>query len=90
MRGIDEMPEALETPVAETAVVAVPAREAQHVAELLVGSGVGTILDLAPVGLSRADGAVVRNVDLTDEPESLVFDAARRSRAAGRESARGS
>ncbi|MCY2930959.1 MAG: redox-sensing transcriptional repressor Rex [Planctomycetota bacterium] len=60
-----------------TAIVAVPAGEAQAVADALVGAGVCGLLNFAPVRL-RVPGAVfVENVDLTTSLEKVAFFARR-------------
>lgn len=87
VRAIGEIPEVLESLGAEIAVLAVPVREAQHVAELLLGNGIRAILNLTPVALSPERGVVVRNVDLALELENLVFRASCRPPASGPDSA---
>ncbi|MDE7082896.1 MAG: redox-sensing transcriptional repressor Rex [Clostridia bacterium] len=49
---------------ARLAVLCVPAREAQAVADTLVDCGVMKILNFAPVLLKVKDGAIVRNIDV--------------------------
>jgi redox-sensing transcriptional repressor len=89
VRSIGEIPEVLGTLDAEVAVLAVPAAEAQHVADLLAQNGIRAILNLTPVALPPERGVVVRDVDLSLELENLVFDASCQPRAGGRRSARG-
>ncbi len=54
-------------------VIATPASAAQMVAELLVASGVRSILNFAPVVLRAPDGVEVRRVDLSTELQILNF-----------------
>lgn len=55
------------------AVLATPARYAQHVAEELVDAGVTAILNFAPVHLELPDDVSVRTVDLSTELQILSF-----------------
>jgi redox-sensing transcriptional repressor len=55
------------------AILAVPAREAQKVAEQVVAAGVKGILNFAPVHLRLPKEAKVRNIDMTIEIERLSF-----------------
>lgn len=55
------------------AVLATPARYAQHVAEELVDAGVTAILNFAPVHLELPEHVSVRTVDLSTELQILSF-----------------
>lgn len=55
------------------AVLATPARYAQHVADELVDAGVTAILNFAPVHLELPDHVTVRTVDLSTELQILSF-----------------
>lgn len=55
------------------AVLATPARYAQHVADELVGAGVTAILNFAPVHLELPEHVTVRTVDLSTELQILSF-----------------
>ena len=61
---------------ARLAILAVPARAAQEVTDLLVGAGVGGILYFATVGLTMPTGVAVRGVDLSAELQLLAFRSA--------------
>lgn len=61
---------------ARLAILAVPARAAQEVTDLLVGAGVGGILNFATVGLTVPTGVAVRGVDLSAELQLLAFRSA--------------
>jgi redox-sensing transcriptional repressor len=81
----------LERVVAEVGVsigvVATPAAAAQSVCDRLVGAGVTSVLNFAPVPLQVPAGVDVRRVDLASELQILAFHQQRRqssSAAAGR------
>jgi redox-sensing transcriptional repressor len=57
----------------EIGVIAVPANQAQRVADQLVSSGVRAILNFAPCALSVPDTVLVRGVDLSSELEHLTY-----------------
>jgi redox-sensing transcriptional repressor len=59
-------------------VVATPAAAAQQVADALVGAGVHSILNFAPVVLSVPTDVDVRRVDLASELQILAFHQQRR------------
>jgi redox-sensing transcriptional repressor len=73
----------LETVVAENGVaigvIAVPAGAAQAMCDRLVGAGVTSILNFAPLVLNVPDGVDVRKVDLSIELQILAFHAQRRN-----------
>jgi redox-sensing transcriptional repressor len=75
----------LETLVAEhgiaIGVIAVPAGAAQAMCDRLVGTGVTSILNFAPLVLTVPEGVDVRKVDLSIELQILAFHAQRRSAA---------
>ncbi len=62
------------------AVIATPADAAQSVADMLVGAGITSILNLSAVHLSVPDAVVVRPVDLATEIQILDVHAAARER----------
>jgi redox-sensing transcriptional repressor len=55
------------------AIIAVPASEAQAVANELVGAGVAGILNFAPIVLHVPDEVMVNNVNLAIELENLSY-----------------
>jgi redox-sensing transcriptional repressor len=79
VRHIDE----LETVVADhdvsIGVIATPASAAQDVCDRLVGAGVTSVLNFAPVVLNVPDGVDVRKVDLSIELQILAFHEQRKS-----------
>jgi redox-sensing transcriptional repressor len=69
----EEMERVLQREEIDIVVVAVPAEAAQGVAERVVASGVGAILNFAPVQLRLPDSVALRNVDMVVEMEGLAF-----------------
>lgn len=59
-------------------IIAVPASEAQRVADLLVEAGASSILNFAPVVLAVPEGVSLRKVDLAIELQILSFYQQRR------------
>ncbi len=57
----------------EIGIIAVPASQAQRVAEELVDAGVRAILNFAPCPLSVPKSVLVRSVDLASELEHLTY-----------------
>jgi redox-sensing transcriptional repressor len=57
----------------EIAVLAVPAGQAQRVAELLVDAGIRAILNFAPCLITVPKSVLVREVDLASELEHLTY-----------------
>ncbi len=66
----------------ELGLVAVPASDAQEVADCLVAAGVGGILNFAPVTLTVPEGVSKIGVDLARELEQVTFAVANRQREA--------
>lgn len=62
------------------AVIAVPARAAQGVADQLVAAGINAILNFAPTQLSVPEGVKVQNVDLSVMLKTLSFYVIRSTR----------
>ncbi|MBN1870966.1 MAG: redox-sensing transcriptional repressor Rex [Candidatus Omnitrophica bacterium] len=58
---------------AKIAIIAVPEKAAQDVADILVKSNVKCILNFAPVVLKVPEGVTVRNIDLSTELENFSF-----------------
>ncbi len=77
----------LENVVADTcpaiAVIATPAGSAQSVVDRLVGVGLRSVLNFAPVELAVPDNVEVRNVDLATELQILAFHEQRQRAAHG-------
>ncbi len=73
VRAIDELPKTAADKKISIAIIAVPAENAQEVAERLVGAGVKCILNFAPVSLNTPEDVKVKNVDLSRELETLSY-----------------
>jgi redox-sensing transcriptional repressor len=57
----------------EIGVISTPPLEAQRIADLLMDSGVRSILNFAPVQVRSPEGFVVENVDFTVKFENLAY-----------------
>jgi redox-sensing transcriptional repressor len=68
-----EMEAALRAEKIDIVVLAVPAEVAQAVADRVIDSGIGAILNFAPVKLHVPDSVALRNVDMSLELEGLAF-----------------
>lgn len=73
IRHLDDMAAVINEFGMRIAVLAVPAPQAQRVAQQLVGAGVVGILNFAPVTLTLPGEVAVVGVDLAIELEQLVF-----------------
>lgn len=73
VRHIDQLAEVLQEQNIRIALLAVPAPQAQRVAQQLVDAGIVGILNFAPVTLTLPDEVAVVGVDLAIELEQLVF-----------------
>lgn len=81
VRPLADVPDLVDRLGITVGVLAVPAVEAQGVADQLVASGLRSILSFAPVALTVPDGVVVRRVDLATELQILSFYQQRQSAA---------
>jgi redox-sensing transcriptional repressor len=79
VRPVNELEEVVASNSIAIGVIAVPAAAAQAVCDRLVGAGVTSILNFAPLVLNVADGVDVRKVDLSIELQILAFHAQRRT-----------
>jgi len=70
---IEEAAEFLEHNRIKVAIIAVPAGEAQGVADLITRHGVVAILNFAPIKLKVPSGVYVHNADLTLELQSIIY-----------------
>ena len=73
IRAIDEMEKELKKKDITLSIVAVPATEAQEVADKLVVAGIKGILNFAPVSLDLPERVKVKNVDFLRELEMLSY-----------------
>jgi redox-sensing transcriptional repressor len=79
VRHVDELEAILAEHEVSIGVIAVPASAAQDVCDRLVGAGVTSVLNFAPVVLSVPEGVDVRKVDLSIELQILAFHEQRKS-----------
>jgi redox-sensing transcriptional repressor len=70
---LERLPELASDLGAAIGIIATPAEAAQGVADVLVGAGIRSILNFAPVVLSLPDGVDARDVDLATELQILGF-----------------
>ena len=79
---VEEMEQVIRESNIRLAVIAVPASQAQAVADRLVGSGVRGILNLAPMPLQLPPGVYVEALDMTGALEKVAYFA-RQAQAGG-------
>jgi len=77
---INQLGQVLVQKQVELGLVAVPAPQAQRVADQLVAAGVGGIVNFAPVTLTVPEGVSKVGVDLARELEQVTFAVANRGR----------
>jgi redox-sensing transcriptional repressor len=82
VRHIDELSQIVRSKQINIGVVATPPSAAQDAADRLVGAGVTSILNFAPIVLSVPRSVEVRQVDLAAELQILSYHEHRRSIAA--------
>ncbi len=73
VRHVDELETVVKEEEVSIGVIATPAGAAQDVCDRLVGAGVTSILNFAPVVLAVPEGVDVRKVDLSIELQILAF-----------------
>jgi redox-sensing transcriptional repressor len=73
VRPLDEVGSLVRRLGLAVGVLAVPAADAQAVADRLVAAGLGSLLNFAPVVLTVPPGVMVRRVDLATELQILSF-----------------
>lgn len=76
VRPISELEKLTKEKNITLSIIAVPAAEAQGVAETIIKAGIECILNFAPVSLNVPEGVKVRNVDFSRELEILSYFAA--------------
>jgi redox-sensing transcriptional repressor len=70
---MDKLTEIVRKHTVKMAIMAVPAAEAQEVANQLIEAGVAGILNFAPIVLHVPDEVMVNNVNLAIELENLSY-----------------
>ena len=73
IRPIDELADLVRRHDVAIGVIATPAGAVQDVADLMVGSGIRSILNFAPAVVAVPEGVTVRKVDLAIELQILAF-----------------
>ena len=73
IQSIDELPKAIRKKKVSIGIIAVPAKNAQAVADKLVKAGVECILNFAPTTLIVPENVKVKEVDLSRELEMLSY-----------------
>jgi redox-sensing transcriptional repressor len=73
VQPVDRLQEAVAEHGAAIGVIAVPAANAQDAADALVGAGIKSILNFAPVLVDVPAGVEVRRVDLATELQVLAY-----------------
>lgn len=82
VRAVAELERVVDDEGVSIGVIATPATAAQDVCDRLVGAGVTSVLNFAPVVLSVPPGVDVRKVDLSIELQILAFHEERKAAAA--------
>jgi redox-sensing transcriptional repressor len=75
--GEDQIPEVIRAQGIQLAIIAVPARHAQAVADRLIAAGVRAILNYAPVVIQVPEGVWVRDIDPVIMLHSMTYYLAR-------------
>lgn len=73
VRRAEDIPEVVRKKGIQMGIVAVPASEAQRVADLLIEGGVRAILNYAPVTLKVPEGVWVREIDPISLMQSMTY-----------------
>ena len=79
VRHLDDLDDVVRDSGASIGVIATPAHAAQEVCDRLVGAGVTSILNFAPVVLNVPAGVDLRKVDLSIELQILSFHEQRKA-----------
>jgi redox-sensing transcriptional repressor len=73
IEDIEDLPQALKKHHIEIVVIAVPASQAQKIADIAVDAGVKAILNFAPINLKVPPDVVLRSMNMAMEMEYLSF-----------------
>ena len=73
IQAVDEIPKTVAKKNIALCIIAVPAREAQEMADILTAAGVKCILNFAPASLNVPEHVKVKDVDLSRELETLSY-----------------
>ena len=78
VRAMDDLPAVVAETGCGVGIIAIPAADAQDVADRLIAAGIRSILNFAPAVLSVPDTVNLRKVDLATELHILGYDEHRR------------
>ncbi|MCL0032767.1 redox-sensing transcriptional repressor Rex [Peptococcaceae bacterium] len=70
---VEDLPDIIEKYDVRIGIIAVPAKAAQSVADVLVKNGIKAILNFAPINIHLPKGIAIQNVDLSIKLEALTF-----------------
>jgi redox-sensing transcriptional repressor len=73
IQALEQMPKAIKEKKISIGIIAVPAKDAQEVADKFIQAGVECILNFAPTSLMVSENIKVKNVDLSRELETLSY-----------------
>ncbi|MFH2145588.1 MAG: redox-sensing transcriptional repressor Rex [Candidatus Omnitrophota bacterium] len=73
IKSLDDAPRVIKEKNISIGIIAVPAKEAQDVANRLVSAGIECILNFAPVSLTVPEHVKIKDVDLSRELETLSY-----------------
>lgn len=73
IQSIDDLPKAVAEKKVSIGIIAVPAKNAQEVADKLIKAGVECILNFAPTTLTVPENVKVKDMDLSREMETLSY-----------------
>ena len=70
---VEDLPDIIEKYDVRIGIIAVPAKAAQSVADVLVKNGIKAILNFAPINIHLPKDIAIQNVDLSIKLEALTF-----------------
>lgn len=73
VKPLDKIADSIKDRKVLIGVIAVPAKAAQEVADIMVGAGIKCMLNFAPASINVPDSVKLKNVDLSRELETLSF-----------------
>ena len=73
IQSVEELPKAIAEQEVSIGIIAVPAKNAQEVADKLIKAGIECILNFAPTALNVPENIKIKDVDLSRELETLSY-----------------
>ena len=73
IQSIEDLPKAIAEQKVSIGIIAVPAKNAQEVADKLIKAGIECILNFAPTALNVPENIKIKDVDLSRELETLSY-----------------